>query len=76
MDTSTSFSISNAQIISVLKGFAIAELGAILATASISIMAGNFDLHSFLLLEGGAISSTAVNFLRKYLPSAPSTPQQ
>ena len=66
---SPSFSISSAEIISVLKGFGIAEAGAILATASVWVLSGNLDIHVFLIAEGTAISSTAVNFFRKFLPS-------
>lgn len=72
MNPSPSFSISQAEILSVLRGFGIAELGAVLAVASVTVASGNFDLHVFLIAEAGVISSTAVNFLRKYLPQSQS----
>lgn len=66
---STSFSISQAEIMSVLKGFLIAEGGALLVTASTWLGTGTFDLHALLVLEGAAIASTAINFVRKYFPN-------
>ena len=74
---STSFSISDADIMSVLKGFLIAEGGALLVTAATWLgTGGTLDLHQLLILESAALSSTAINFVRKYVPdsSTPTTP--
>lgn len=69
---SQSFNISSPEFISVLKGLAIAEGGAILFTAASFLASGSFDWHVFLVTEGTAISSTLVNFLRKYIPDTQS----
>jgi hypothetical protein len=63
------FSISWPELISVAKGFAIAEAGAVIFTAGAWITTGGFDFHVFLALEGAAIASTATNFFRKYIPA-------
>jgi hypothetical protein len=66
---SNALSISSTEIMSVIKGFVIAEAGAVLFTAAAWVTTGGFDWHVFLSLEGAAIGSTAVNFFRKYLPN-------
>lgn len=71
---SQSFSISTPELISVGKGFLIAEAGALLATLAVWVTSGNLDLRGLLLLEAAAGMSTAVNFFRKYFPSTVVTP--
>jgi hypothetical protein len=65
----TTFSISKAQLLSVLKGFLIAEVGSVLTTATAWLATGTFDWHVFLLAESTAVFSTAANFARKYIPA-------
>jgi len=67
---SPAFSITKEQVLSVVKGFVIAEAGAVLAVAATWLASGTvLDFHVLLALEGAAIGSTAVNFFRKFLPS-------
>jgi hypothetical protein len=66
---SVSFSISEEELISVGKGFLIAEGGALFVTATTWLASGTFDLHALLVLEGAALASTGINFFRKYIPA-------
>ena len=52
-------------IISILKGFLIAEVGAMLATATLWFQLGKFDFHILLAMETGTVASVFVNFVRK-----------
>jgi hypothetical protein len=71
MNEKSSFlSLNKTDLISIGKGLLIAELGAILTVAASWVALGTFDWKVLLALEAGAIGSTFVNFLRKWLSSS------